>query len=303
MTLKGTLKKIGYFALFLILISLFPLFISAIHNLYNRYLDPRAHVAVLPIKGVLCDSSYYTKQLHKYFKDDQIKAILLRIESPGSTTGTGNAIYNELITLKKEYPKPVIVLVENICASGGYYIACGGDHIIASPMAIIGSIGVAAPYLVQLKDFIEQFKIKFVPLAAGDYKNSTNPLTDLTPEQQKMLQEMLDDSYAIFTNDVAKSRNLSLDQADQWANGKVFTGRQALQLKLIDQLGSSSQAVEAIKEKAGITTDIKWIKPPSRGGILSLFMDSSDQDESFFASCINEFCAVLESRYFQAKLQ
>lgn len=298
MTLRGTLKNIAYIALFIILLPVIPALVNGARNLYNRHIDPRSQVAVISIKGILYDSGYYTKYLHDYFKNDQIKAILLKIECPGSAAGTGNAIYNEIKTLKKEYPKPVIVLVENVCASGGYYIACAADHIIASPAALIGSIGVAIPYLFKLKEFVEHYHIKYEPLAAGDYKNSTNPFTPLTSEQKKMLQEVLDDSYNQFVSDVAQERNLSINTAKQWANGKIFNGNQALKLGLIDAVGSSSQAIQTIKEKTSITSDINWIKPPSKTGLLSLFGDSGE-DQSLFSLFVNEVCSLLESRYSQ----
>lgn len=298
MTLSGTLRKIGYIALFIIILPLIPLVMNGISTFYNRYVDPRTQVAVIPIKGVLYDSAYYTKYLHKYFKDPYIKAILLKIESPGSASGTGEAIFNEIITLKQEYPKPVITLVENICASGGYYIACGSDRIIASPMALVGSIGTTFPYFFQLKDFVEQFKVKYVPLAAGDFKNSTNPFSELSPEQKKMLQGVLDDSYEQFAADIAKARNLSLDNLKEWGNGRIFSGRQALKLHLIDELGSSSQAIKALKDKAHIEGEIHWIKPPSKSKLWSFFGgESDDEDQSIFASCVNEACTVIENRY------
>jgi protease IV len=297
MTLVGTLKNIGYIALFILLVPLIPLIIGGITKLYDRYIEPRAQVGVLPIKGVLYDSSYYTKQLNRFFKDDQIKAILLKIECAGSAAGTGQALYHELLELKKTYPKPVIVLIENICASGGYYIASAADHIIASPMAMIGSIGVAMPYFFQCKDLVEYYKIKYVPLAAGDYKNSTNPFTDITPEQKQMLQSVIDDSYEQFAQDIAASRHVSLDTKNEWANGRIFNGRQAIKLGLIDELGSASQAIKALKERAGITTDIKWVHAPSRTSFWSMFGGESDDEQTIASSCINEFLTIVENRY------
>lgn len=297
MTLVGTLKNIAYIALFIILLPLIPLIIGGITKLYDRYFETRVQVGVLPIKGILYDSSHYTKQLNKFFKDDQIKAILLKIECAGSAAGTGQAIYNELVELKKEYPKPVIVLVENICASGGYYIASAADHIIASPMAMVGSIGVAMPYFFQLKDLVEYYKVKYVPLAAGDYKNSTNPFTDITPEQKEMLQSVIDDSYEQFAADIAEQRNVSLNTKNEWANGKIFNGRQAMKLGLIDELGSATQAAKSIKEKAGITTDIKWVHAPSRTSFWSIFGGESDDEQTIVSSLANEFLTIVENRY------
>lgn len=297
MTLVGTLKNIAYISLFIILTPLIPLIVGSIQAAYNRYVDPRAQVAVIPVKGVLYDSAYHIKHLHNYFKDDQIKAILLKIECPGSACGTGQAIFNEIMMLKKEYPKPVIAITENMCASGGYYIACAADHIIASPMALVGSIGVTCPYFFQLKDFVEQFKIKHVPLAAGTYKNTTNPFTQMTPEQQKMMQSVLDDEYEQFVEDVCKGRNLCPADAAIYGDGKILSGRQALKAGLVDELGSHSQAVAKVKEMANIGTDVKWIWPPSKSGFWAFFGSSDDETQSTLSICLHELCAVIESRY------
>ena len=298
MTLSGIGKNILYIFLFFIAMSLLPLLIKGVSAFYNRYIESRAQVVVIPIKGVLYDSATHVKHLHTYFKDPSIKAILLKIECPGSAAATGEIIFHEINALKTQYPKPVIALVENVCASGGYYIATSADHIIASPMSLIGSVGVTFSYFFQLKDFIEQFKIKAVPLAAGEYKNTTNPFTELTPAQKQMLQELLNDDYEQFVNDVAQKRNLSVTTATQWANGKIFTGRQALKLGLIDELGSWSNAITAIKEKALIETDIKWVHPPSTTGFWALFGgDSEGTDDSMFTRMANSFCTALETRY------
>ena len=211
--------------------------------------------------------------------------------------GTGQAIYNEIMELKKIYPKPVIVLVENVCASGGYYIACAADHIIASPMALVGSIGVAMPYFFQFKEFAEYHKIKYVPLAAGEYKNSTNPFTEITPEQKQMLQSVLDDSYEQFAADIAEHRNLSLDTKNEWANGKIFNGRQALKLGLIDELGSATQVTQAIKQRSGITGDIKWIHAPSRTGVWALLGGESDDEQTLVSALAHECLTIVENRY------
>jgi protease-4 len=305
MTLIGTLKNIGYIALFILLLPLVPLFIHSVQKLYNRYLDPRAHVAVLPINGVLYDSGYYTKNLHHFFKDPGIKAILLKMECNGSASGTGQAIFNEIMTLKKIYPKPVVALIENCCASGGYYIASGADYIIASPMALVGSIGVTFSPLFQLrfKEFVEQYKIKTVPMAAGDFKNTTNPLVDMTAEQQQMLQDALDDDYVQFTTDVAAARNLDIAKAPEWANGKIFSGVRAHKLGLVDQLGSSSQALAFIEAKIG-TGEFKWTYAPSKFTIWNLLGgESDDTQDSLFSSCINQMCTTLENRYSKCVVQ
>jgi protease IV len=299
MTFIGTLKNLLCIVLFVALLPLLPMVSNGVKRFIHRYIDPRASVGVVSFKGILYDSSSYVQCLQKYFKDDEIKAILLKIECPGSATGTGQALFNEITTLKRHYPKPVIVLTENLCASGGYYIACAADHIIASSLCLVGSIGVTIPYFFELKDFVEQFKIKPVILSAGAYKDSTNPFTHLTPVQKQMLQGTIDDAYEHFAADVAKSRNLSMDNLSQWADGKIFTGAQAKKLGLVDELGSYSDAVSAIKERAHIDTEINWITPPSKNSILSWFSQGNDDcgEQSVFSACVHEACSIVENRY------
>lgn len=298
MTLKGTLKNIGCLLIFVAILPLLPLVSNNVKYVINHYFDSRVSVGVIPIKGVLYDSTPYTECLHKYFKDNDIKAILLKIECPGSATGTGQALFNEIVTLKKQYPKPVIVLTENLCASGGYYIACAADHIIASSMCLVGSIGVTIPYFFELKDFVEQFKIKYVPLAAGTYKNSTNPFTTLTDTQKQMLQATINDSYEHFMADVAQSRNLALTDASAWADGKIFTGSQAQKLGLIDEIGSYFNVIAVLKERTGTDKEIRWITPPVKNSIWSwLSGDREGCEQSVFAGLVHEACSIVENRY------
>lgn len=291
--------------LVLIFIQFVPILFESIKKQYGKYLSPQTEVAVIGIKGVLYNSAHYNKYLTKYFKDKDIKAILLKIESPGGAAGTSAAIYSEIMQLKKEYPKPIITLVENVCASGGYYIASATDHIIAPGSAMIGSIGAAFPSIFQLKSFIEKYDVQAKALKAGDYKNTGNPLVDITAQETAMLQGVLDDSYAQFTQDVAHARTiLSLEKHKEWADGKIFTARQAYNLKLIDELGSAYNAVSYLKKAAKIEGDIEWIKPPVKSPLASLFGESeTDEDTSMFSSFAGALCTEVEQRFLTPKIQ
>jgi len=295
MSFYGLLKNIFFL---LILINIAPPLFENIRAQYGRYVSPKTQVAVISIKGLICDSAHYNKYLREYFENSSIKAILLKIECPGSAAGTGQAIFNELVMLKKDHPKPVVVLVENVCASGGYYIAAGADRIIAPGAAIIGSIGVTIPYLFQLRDFIEEYKIHYTPIKSGTYKCIGDPFVDLTGPEKALLQSVLDDSYQQFAADVAKSRNLSTTELNVWADGKIFSGRQALQLGLIDELGSAYNAIKAIKELAIIEGDIEWVKPPKHTSLLSMISGTDqDNDGSMLTALSEKVCANLESKY------
>jgi len=301
MSLFDYLKNIFFI---LVILSIAPNLIQNIIKQYARYIEQRTKVAILPIRGVLYDSTQPSKKLQEFFKDDDIKAILIRMECPGSAAGTGQSIYNEILALKKDYPKPVIVLVENVCASGGYNIACAADHIIAPASAIIGSIGTSFPNLFQLKEFVGQWKIGYVPITSGQYKTATDPFSDLTPEQNAMLQGVADDAYDQFTQDVAQSRKLSINKANEWGNGRIFTARQALKIGLIDELGSAYNAAKKIREKALIEGEIEWIHPPKKSSWMRLFggSDVEEDNNSMFSRMVNQICSILENRYGGKKL-
>lgn len=291
--------------LILILLQLGPILIASIFKQYRSYLEPHTKVGLLKITGVLNDSTYYTKQLHKFFRESDIKAILIKMNCRGSTSGTGYAIFNEIRTLKKKHPKPIIVLIENVCASGGYWIACAADHIISPASALIGSIGVTLPYLFQLHEFIEQYKVGYTPMKSGKYKDIGNPFVSITPDDKIMLQNVLNDEYKQFTQAVAKTRNLLLTKSNEWANGKIFTGLQAKKIGLINEVGSISNAIKVIKDKALIVGKIQWVKPSARPrGLFNFFMNSQYEEESSMVrNVLNQACIYLENRYMAVKIQ
>ncbi len=204
------------------------------------------------------------------------------MDCPGGAAGTSQAVFGELTYLKQQHPhKPVVVYVENVCASGAYYIASPCDWIIANGSSFIGSIGVyiAAP---RLKEFINQFKIEYPITKTGKYKTTLNPFTDSSQDEQSLLQELCNDTYTQFVEDVAKSRPvLAIKDADKWANGRIFTGKQALEMKLIDQIGSLSHAELQLRERAHIpaSQEIQWVKAEQKN-IIMKFLSPDDSNES-----------------------
>jgi protease-4 len=208
------------------------------------------------------------------------------MECPGGASGTSQTIFDELKALKKSHPKPVVVLIENICASGGYNIACAADYIIAPGSAIVGSIGASMPYLFNVKELLEKFNIKYTPIKAGSYKNVTNPFVDLSEQEKSLLQNVADDSYEQFVLEVSDNRKLSHETSKDWADGKIFTGKQAKSLGLIDEIGSLENAIQALKRLGGFKDNIEWIHPPRKFSFLSFFSGDTgqDQDSSLFAS-------------------
>jgi protease IV len=264
--------------LIVVLLQIAPPILHNIKKQYTEMLTPQSKVAHLTITGVVYNSTNYIKYFKKYFKDQSIKAILLSIESPGAAAGSAEAIANEITLLKKEYPKPIVTLCENICTSGSYYVAVTTDYIISPPSALIGSIGTKIPYQFKLKEFLEQYKIKYVPINAGAYKDATDPFSELTPEQKDMLEGVAQDSYENFIEHVSKNRKkIALNNANEWGNGKIFTARQAHKIGLIDEIGSQTNAIDQIKKLAILEEKIEWVKPERETGWLSSLFGSATE--------------------------
>ena len=240
---------------------------------------PKTDIGMLEIKGMINNSDFYIKHIHKFLKASNVKALLLKIDSSGGFPGTSQALFNELMHFKKE--KPIVVLIENICASGAYYVASTGNHLIANPSSMIGSIGVILGLhgmpLPNLKDLMDDWKIKFHFIQSGKYKSAGNLFKENSPSELNHLQNLANSTYEQFVNDIAKARNLDPHNKNSWAEGKIFTGTQALKLKMIDQLGSMRDALAALKKEAKIETEIRLLTPKKATGLMSLFSG----DESY----------------------
>jgi len=251
------------------------------------YVEQTTKVGYLPIRGIITGASYHSHYLHKFFKDPEIKAILLQIDSPGGAAGASEAIAIEIARYQKEYPKKIVAYSTNICTSGAYFIAAATDAITTTPSALVGSIGSTIPYQFKLNEFIEQYKIGYTVIKAGEYKSATDPFAPASAKEAQMLQDVASDSYNTFVEHVALRRNLTKDSATKWANGKIFTGKQALSLGLIDALGSQTDAIKTLKQLAMIEGEIEWIKPERRTGLWGMLTEPEylpDTDDSAIGS-------------------
>lgn len=265
--------------LLLLILQIAPPMLENLKKQWRALSEPRSKVAVIEIKGAFNNVDSYQKQLYTYFKDPAIRAILLKMDCQGGSSGSAQSLYQEILTLKKEFSKPIVTLIENVCTSAGYYVACATDYIISPGSALVGSIGTSFPYLFKTKNFLEQFKISNESLKAGTYKDAINPFVDMRPEDKAMLQNVLDNAYKQFTHDVAFSRKLSLSSVDIWANGRLFTALQAQELGLIDAIGSSSLITTLIKKKALIEGEIEWVHK-KESSVLTRILGSEEQDEN-----------------------
>ena len=218
-------------------------------------------VAVLPITGVIADPDATIDQLKKFAKDGSVKAIVLRINSPGGGVGPSQEIYAEVRKLKDK--KPVVASMGAVAASGGYYIACGSRKIYANPGTITGSIGVIMQF-VNVKDLIEKIGVKGFVVKSGALKDAGSPLRDMTPEERLYLQSVIDNVHGQFVHAVAEGRRLDVEAVRQIADGRVFTGEQAKALGLVDVLGGQEDAVAEAGRMAKIEGEPRVVLPPKK---------------------------------------
>jgi protease-4 len=281
----------------IVILQLTPPILQSIFKQYKNFFLPQTKVGVLTISGILYNSESYSKKMRLFFQAKEIKAILIKMECSGGASGSSQTLYDELSALKKEYPKPVVVLVENICASGGYNIACAADYIIAPGSAIIGSIGTTMPYLFSFKELMEKFNIKYTPIAAGSFKNITNPFINMSEQEKTLLQGVADDSYDQFIRTVSTTRKLAFETSKEWADGKIFTGRQAKTIGLIDEVGSLDTAIQILKKKAHLEGEIEWIYPPHKVSFWNMFSDDGEQDGSMVTSLAGNLGTYLQQHF------
>jgi len=226
-------------------------------------------VAIIEIKGVIAQSSDVIEELLQYREDHGVKAIVLRIDSPGGGVGPSQEIYEEILKVRKE--KKVVTSMGSVSASGGYYIACASDVIVANPGTITGSIGV----LMQFSSFEELFKkigIKGVTLKAGVYKDAGSPFREMTPEEKRLMQLVLDNVHNQFIQAVAKGRNLDPAKVTEVADGRIFTGEQAKEYGLVDKMGNLQDAIEEAARLGNITGKPNVIYPRRKRSLLDLLL-------------------------------
>jgi len=202
-------------------------------------------VGEIDIKGTIISSQETLKQIKQFRKESSIKAIVLRIDSPGGAVGPSQEIYREV--RRTIQSKPVVASMGSVAASGGYYVASAASYIVANPGTLTGSIGV----IIHLPNFHELFgKIGYqmTTIKSGKFKDIGNPSRDMTPEEKELLQTTIDETYRQFVRDVASARNLSEEQVRGIADGRIIMGEKALELKLVDQLGNFEDAVNKAGE-------------------------------------------------------
>jgi protease-4 len=218
-------------------------------------------IAVIPIEGIIGDDREVLENIRRFRDDGAVKGFVIAINSPGGEVGPSQSIYRELKRLRDEDDRPVIAAINGVGASGGYYVALGADSIYANPGAITGSIGVIME-VPNVNGLMEKVGIQMQTVQSAEHKDIASPFREMSPSDREVLGAMVMDVYAQFVDVVAEERNQTREELGPVIDGRVLSGRQALQSGLIDRLGNFTDAVAAAGRMAGIGEDPKLVYPP-----------------------------------------
>jgi len=231
-------------------------------------------IGIVPINGIITDPHTIIDQLRKFKKNRNVKAIVVRIDSPGGGVGPSQEIYEEIRKARKE--KKVVASIGSIGASGGYYVACAADKIMANPGTIIGSIAVIVQY-ANIEELMEKIGLKGIVIKSGKYKDIMSPLRDIEHDERELIQNVINDIHNQFVTSVAEERHLEKTEVESIADGRIFTGLNAQKLGLIDEIGNLHDAIDMAGEMAGIEGEPKIIYPERKFSFFDYFFEKASQ--------------------------
>jgi protease-4 len=270
---------IGGGAFFLFVLAVFSLVYLTLHAGGNdaglgSFGD---RMGVVDIDGVILSPQPVVGELKKFADDSSIKAIILHVNSPGGGVAASEEIYREVKRIREEKKKRIVVSIETVGASGAFYIASASNKIYADQGSIVGSIGVIAEW-VNYADLLKWAKLKNVVIKTGEFKDTGNPARDLTPSEQAYMQALIDNMFGQFIQAVADGRGLKFDDVKAIANGKVWTGEQALPMKLIDGVGDFEAVVADTAKSVNIKGEPTLVHPEKdRRTLLDLLLGDVSQ--------------------------
>lgn len=215
-------------------------------------------IAVVELWGTIYESRRIVNEFKEYGKHRSVKAVVFRIDSPGGGVAASQEIY-QAVKRVRDSGKPVVASLGSVAASGGYYVACGADTIMANPGTTTGSIGVVAEFPI-VKGLLDKIGVRFEMIRGGRYKGTGSPYQEFTEDQRRRLQKYLDDAYAQFVDVVSEEREIPRSKVLTLADGSIYTGRQALDLGLIDVIGDYEDAVKMAAQLGGIHGDPLVVK-------------------------------------------
>src|SRR5208282_1066250 len=270
---------IGGGAFFLFVLAVFSLVYLTLHagsneSTFSGFGD---RIGVVDLDGVIISPEPVVGQLKKFGDDSSIKAIILHVNSPGGGVAASEEIYREVKRVRQEKKKQVVVSIETVGASGAYYVSSAANKIYANNGSIVGSIGVIAEW-VNYGDLLKWAKLKSIVFKTGEFKDTGNPARDLTPAEQAYMQSLIDNMFGQFVQAVADGRGMKFEDVKSIANGKVWTGEQALAMKLIDNVGDFQSVVKDTAKSVGISGEPTLVHPEKdRKTLLDLMLGDVSQ--------------------------
>jgi protease-4 len=235
-------------------------------------------IGVIEIEGAITDMKEAMEDVVKFKEDDSIKGVILRINSPGGAVGPTQEIYSEIKKLKQV--KKVYVSMGSVCASGGYYLAVTGDKVYASPSTITGSIGVIMQQTV-VEDLMKKIGVEANAIKSGALKDTGTPFRKMRDDERKYLQTVIDSIYEQFVNDVAEGRKMPIDKVKLLADGRIYTGLQAKETGLIDNIGTFYDVVDDMQKELGIHGKPSLVYGKRPFSFLKWLISSAVQDIIF----------------------
>ncbi len=233
-------------------------------------------IGVLNVKGVIIDTEDLLRDIQMFKEEKTIKAVVIRIDSPGGAVGASQELFTEIKRLGRE--KPVVASLGSVAASGGFYAAIGADKIVASPGTLTGSMGVIMKF-PNLEEIFQKIGYRSETIKSGKFKDIGASNRTITPEERALLQGVIDTVHQQFIGDIAESRALSVEDVTKVADGRIFSGEQAKALGLIDELGNFNDAILLAAQRGGMqTTPFPELVYPPRdaAGILSSLLSSTE---------------------------
>ena len=216
-------------------------------------------IGIVEVSGAIADARETMDILKRFREDDTIRAVVVRVNSPGGAVGPSQEIYREI--RKTAQAKKVVASLGAVAASGGYYIAAACDGIVSNPGTLTGSIGVIMGY-TNIRGLLDKIGLYPVVIKSGKYKDIGSPVREMTPEERRILEDFADQVHGQFIRDVAQGRALAVDKVRKVADGRIFSGQEAQKLGLVDRLGNLHDAVAWAAEMAGLKGDVQTVREP-----------------------------------------
>ncbi len=239
--------------------------------------DRGGYIGLVEIEGALVKPDKTVEWIDKLAKDGRVKVILVKVNSPGGGVVAADEIYRALLRAREEHNKPVVVYMGEVAASGGYYLSCAADSIIASPGTITGSIGVIMTLPV-IEGTLKKIGAEVEVVKSEEHKDITSPFRKRTEAEMALLDTAVQDIYSQFVDIVVVGRKLSREEVLKVADGRIITGRQAAEIGLVDRTGSYHDAIETAKKMGGLK-EAKLMKKTKKPSLLRYLLYGEDEED------------------------